>query len=119
MIVTTPAELELLGDKPGSPHVQMHVYAVLVLGVHVFEIVGEAKCRREFVSGLRIEVSVGAAGIDRIVADAEIGEPVWIVSSGRQIAGEVDQVVVDALIPAKIELRHQIAEAGDLIGSAA
>jgi hypothetical protein len=51
----------------------MHVDAVLILGVLVLEIVGEAECRRKFASGLLVEIRVGAAGIDRIVADADIG----------------------------------------------
>ena len=97
----------------------MHVDAVLVIGVHVLKIVGEAERSREFVSGLRIEVSIGAADIDRIVADAEIGESARIVAAGRQVTRGIDEEIVDALIPAKIKLRHQIAEAGDLIGSAA
>ena len=59
----------------------MHVDAVLILGVLVLEIIGEAECRREFESSLLIEVSIGTAGIDRIVADTEIG------NAGRIVIG--------------------------------
>ena len=50
----------------------MHVDAVLVVRVHVFEIVGEAKRGREFVPCLRIEVCVGATGVDCIVPKAKV-----------------------------------------------
>ena len=43
------------------------------------------------------------AGVDRVVPDAEIGQPCRIVSSGREVRGDVGHVVVDAGIPAYIE----------------
>ena len=52
----------------------MHVDAVLILGRPVLEIVGEAEHASEFVPGLRIKVSIAAAGVERAVPDAEIGK---------------------------------------------
>ena len=50
----------------------MHVDAVLILGRLVLEIVGEAEHARELAPGLRIEVGVAAAAVDRAVPDAEV-----------------------------------------------
>ena len=50
----------------------MHVDAVLILGRLVGEIVGEAEHARELMPGLRVELGVAAAGIDRAMPDADI-----------------------------------------------
>ena len=52
----------------------MKVDAVLVVGVRVGEVVGEARDRGEFVIGGLIQVGVAGAGIDRSVPEAEIGK---------------------------------------------
>ncbi len=62
-------------------------------------------------AGLRIEIGVAAAGVDRAVSDAQIRQAVGIVSADRYIAGDVGHVVVDARVPAQGELRHQIPKA--------
>jgi hypothetical protein len=67
----------------------MHVDAVLVLGRLIFEIVGEAEHRREFLTGHRIEVGVAAAGVDRSVPDAEVGKARRVVCPDRYISGDV------------------------------
>jgi hypothetical protein len=62
--------------------VEVEIDAVAVLRVGVLEIVGEASRGGELVAGRRIEISVGAASIDRAAADAEIGKPRWAVIAG-------------------------------------
>src|SRR6201999_1188055 len=59
------ADEKLLGEKVGDTPVEMEVDAVLVLRIGIFEIVGEAGGRRELVAGRRIEIRVGAAGVER------------------------------------------------------
>src|SRR5262249_12803592 len=97
----------------------MHVDAVLVVRVLVFEIVSEAECSGKFASGLLVEVSVGAACIDGIVADTEIGNPLLLISSGRQVAGQVSHEIIDAKIPTQRSHREQIANTGDRFSEAA
>ena len=50
----------------------MHVDPVLVVRVLVFEVVREAECGGKFVSSLVVEVSIGAAPIDRVVPYTKI-----------------------------------------------
>ena len=79
---------------------------------HVFlEIVGEAEHAREFVAGLRIEIGVAAAGVDRAVSDAYIRQARGLVSANRDVAGDVGHVVVDAGVPFQLEHRRQIPKA--------
>jgi hypothetical protein len=83
----------------------VHVDAVLVLRVGVFEIVGESERRRKFLSGRWIEVGIGAAAVDCIVPNAEIHDPVRIVGSYSIVSRDVGHEVVNARVPAQIELR--------------
>src|SRR5262249_59130247 len=66
--------LQLLGQELRRAPIEMHVDAVLILRRLVGEIVSEAEHAREFVPGLRIEIGVAAAGIDRAMPDADIRE---------------------------------------------
>src|SRR6516225_4618160 len=97
----------------------MNVDAVLILGVIVFKIISKAERRRKFASGLWIEIRIGTACIDRIVADAEIGNSGLIISARCQISGEVCHEIIDAKIPAQRGLRHQITDARDSFGETA
>ena len=81
----------------------MHVDAVLILRLSIFEIVGEAEHAREFVAGLRIKIGVTAAGVDRAVSDADIRQTRGLVSANRDVAGDIGRVVVDAGVPAQLE----------------
>src|SRR6195256_4828556 len=117
--VADQAELHLLGEELRRAPIQMRVDSVLVLRVGIFEIVGEAEHRREFPAGLRIEISVAPTGVDRIVSDAEIGEAGRIVSADGDIGCDISHVVMNAVIPAQIELRSEVPKPVDLIGAAA
>src|SRR5262245_45742449 len=64
--------LKLLGQELGRGPIEMHVHAVLILRRLVGEVVGETEHAREFVPGLRIEIGVAAAGIDRAMPDADV-----------------------------------------------
>src|SRR5262245_3618193 len=89
----------------------MHVDAVLILRRLVGEIVSEAEHAREFVPGLRIEIGVAAAGIDRAMPDADIREAGGVVGPDRYVAGYVGHVVVNARVPAQRRYRQDISEA--------
>ena len=52
----------------------MPVDAILVIGAWIYEIVCEADHGGEFVPGLRIEIGVAAAAVDRAMTDTDIGE---------------------------------------------
>ena len=83
----------------------------LILRRSILEIVGEAEHAGEFVAGLRIEIGVAAAGVDRAVSDAQIRQARGLVSANRDVAGDVGHEVVDAGVPAQGELRYQIPKA--------
>src|SRR5262245_63334361 len=65
--VADQADKTLLADELRRAPVEVHVDALVILRVHVLEIVGEAEHGRKLAAGLRIEVGIGAAGIDRVV----------------------------------------------------
>ena len=62
-------------------------------------------------AGLRIEIGVAAAGVDRAVSDANIRQARGLVSANRDVAGDIGHVVVDAGVPAQLEYRYQIPKA--------
>ena len=62
-------------------------------------------------AGLRIEIGVAAAGVDRAVSDAYIRQARGLVSANRDVARDIGHVVVDAGVPAQLEHRRQIPKA--------
>jgi hypothetical protein len=92
--------------------IEMGVDAVLIVGVGIFEIIGDAEHCRELASGLRVEIGVAGAAVDRRMPDSDIGEPVRIVGSDRDIARQIGHVVVDAVIPLQGRLREDVSEGG-------
>jgi hypothetical protein len=70
--VAHESDLKLLGQELRRAPIEVHVDAVLVLGRLIGEIVGEAEHAGEFVPGLRIEIGVAAAGVDRPMPDADV-----------------------------------------------
>ena len=92
--------------------IEMHVDAVLILGRLVGEIVGEAEHAGELVSGLRIEIGIAAASVDRAVPDADVGETRRVVGSDRYVAGDVGHVIVNAVVPAQRCYWQDISKAG-------
>ena len=72
-------------------------------------------------AGLRIEIGVAAAGVDRPVTDTNIRQARGLVGANRDVAGDVGHVVVDAGVPAQREHRYQIPKApcrvADAVGS--
>ncbi|MGY3118133.1 hypothetical protein ACVWXQ_002070 [Bradyrhizobium sp. S3.14.4] len=89
----------------------MHVDAILILRCSVLEIVGEAEHAGEFVAGLRIEIGVAAADVDRGVSDAYIRQAIGLVSANRDVAHDIGHVIVDAGVPAQLEYRRHIPKA--------
>src|SRR5262249_50339812 len=63
--IADAADLKLFRDKLRGAQIDMHADAVLVVGIRIPEIVGEADHRRELVPGLLVEIGVAAAAIDR------------------------------------------------------
>ena len=92
----------------GAP-IKVKIDAALVLGVGVLEIIGQAGDARKFIPGGRIKICVAATGIDRAVANADIGESGRIILAGGNIAGDVGHEIVDALIPAQRRGRDDVA----------
>src|SRR6267142_6721361 len=80
------ANHDLLRQELRCTPVEVHVDAVLILRRSILEIVGEAEHAGEFVAGLRIEIGVATAGVDRAVSDAYIRQAVGIVSANRDVA---------------------------------
>ena len=79
----------------------------------IHEIVGEAEHAGDFVAGLRIEIGVAAAGVDRAVTDTYVGETGRVIGPDRDVAGDVCHVVVNAGVPLQCERWVQIAECGE------
>ena len=115
LLVEVPDQSNLRGrrDEARRAPIEMRVDAVLVQRILVLEIVGEAEHAGEFPAGVRVEIGVAGARIQRLMTDAEIGEPVGIVSPDRDVAGDIGHDVVHAHVPAQVELRRQIAESRD------
>jgi hypothetical protein len=74
--ITNNAHLYLLGQELRRAPIQVQVDAILILRRLIYEIVGKAHNRREFVPGLRIEIRIAPAGINCPVPDANIRKPV-------------------------------------------
>ena len=68
-------------------------------GLIIGDVVRKAEHAGELLVGLRIEIGVAEAAIDRPVPDAEIGQATGIVGPDRNISRHVDHVVVDACVP--------------------
>jgi hypothetical protein len=73
--------VHVLADELRSPPIEVEIDAVLVLQVRVDRAVGQSADDREFVAGLRIEIGVARADVDRRKAEAQIGQPVRIVGA--------------------------------------
>src|SRR5262249_62129028 len=98
---------------------KLNVDAILIVGARIFQIVSEAEGGRHLVPGLLIEIAVGTADIDRPVTDTKIGQTVWIVGPNRNVTGDVDHPIVDALVPTQRDHRNQVAETPQRVGTAA
>jgi len=92
--ITRKADEKLLGQEMRRAPVEVEIDTVSILRVRILEIVGEAGRSRKFVAGRRIEIGVGAAGIDRAVANTKIGKPRWAIIAGGNIAGHIDHVML-------------------------
>ena len=77
--VADGADLQVLRQELRDAVVEMGVDAVLVIGVGVLEVVGEAEDCGELVPRLGIEVGVAVTGVDRAVADADVRKSIGIV----------------------------------------
>src|SRR5215510_3308044 len=67
--ISDEAKLPFLGQELRDAPIEVHVDAILVVGVRIFEIVSEAERGRELMPCLRIEIAVGTADVDRPVTD--------------------------------------------------
>ena len=105
------ANHDLLRQELRCTPVEVQVDAALILRRSIFEIVGDAEHPRKFVAGLRIEIGVTAAGVDRAVSDANIRQVRGLVGANRDVAGDVGHEVVDAGVPFQLEHRRQIPKA--------
>src|SRR5262249_26154517 len=76
------------------------------------EIVGEPEHAGEFMPGLRIEIGVAAASVDRAVTDADVGETRRVIGPHRYVAGDIGHVIVNAVVPAQRRYRQDICETG-------
>jgi hypothetical protein len=74
--VADRTDVQALRQELRKSPVEVHVDAILIVRVWVDEIVGEAKDRREFVTGLRIEIGVAATGIDRPMPNTNVREAI-------------------------------------------
>src|SRR6516162_238127 len=90
----------------------------LILRRLIGEIVGEAEHPRELVPGLRIEIGVAAAGVDRAMPDTDIRKTRGVVGPDRYVAGDVGHVVVNAVVPPQRCYRQDISEAGHRVADA-
>src|SRR6185369_14430860 len=70
--IANKSDLPLLGQELRCTPIQMHIDAVLIIRIPVFEVVSEAECRGKFASGLLVEVSIGTASIDCVVPYTDI-----------------------------------------------
>src|SRR5262245_21230288 len=95
----------------------MHVDAVLILGRPVL-VVGEAEHAREFVPGLRIEIGVAAAGVNRTMPNADVRQARRVIGPDRYVAGDIGHVIVNAVVPAQRRYWQDISEAAHRVADA-
>ena len=96
--ISGKSDLHILAHELRCAPVDMKVDAVLVLQVRVDEVVRQAPDDGKFVSGLWIEIGVADTAVQRHKTKTEIGKARMIVSTTRDISGEIDHGVVNALI---------------------
>jgi hypothetical protein len=89
----------------------VHVDPVLIFGRGIGEVVGDAEHGGQLIAGLRIEIGVAAAAVDRPVPVSDVRERQRIIESDRNVAGCIDHEVVHAEIPAQRGLRLEVADA--------
>src|SRR5271168_2405494 len=79
------ADQKLLGKKLRHAPVEVKVGAVLVVGIRIDEVIREAGHRRKLVSGLRIEIRVAGAGIQRVMPDSDVRKTGSIIKTDGQV----------------------------------
>src|SRR6185312_646759 len=107
-VIADQAELHLRSEEVRRGPVDVKVDAVLIPCVFVLEVVGEAGNHRELVAGLRVEIGIATAPVDRAVPDAHIGEAFRVVITDRHIALEIGHHVVGAEVPFQRKLRNDV-----------
>jgi hypothetical protein len=81
------ADEKLLVEELRRGEIEARVEPVGVVRLRVFEISSEAERRRELGSGPGVEIGVGAAAVDRAVADADVREGARVVGCGPRCPG--------------------------------
>src|SRR5262249_1540264 len=111
--VTDGADKELLRQELRRAPVQVPIKSVPIMGAGMDQIVSETGHCREFVTELRIGISVtAAAAVGSAVTNADIGEIGRIVVADRNVAGAVQHPVMDTVVPARDNERIEIAGPG-------
>src|SRR5262249_45725525 len=106
--VAHEADLPLLAQELRHAPVEVHVDAILVLSGGVYEVVGESKDRRSFMSGRLVEIGIAAASVDRPMPDPYICKTGRLVGADRDVSGNVGHEVVDASVPFHLEKWVQV-----------
>jgi uroporphyrinogen-III synthase len=109
--VSDEADLQLLGQKLRSAPIEMRIYSTGISRRLILEIARKSQHSREFVAGLRIEISVTDAAVDGAMAEADIRQIAGTVQADRNVAGQIGHVIVDPSVPAIAEHWNEIGKA--------
>jgi hypothetical protein len=77
----------------------MEIDAALVLSIRILEIVGEAADAGEFCACRGVQIGVAPAEVDGAMTDADIRQTIRIVVADGNVAGRVNHLIVDAVVP--------------------
>src|SRR6516165_6142994 len=88
----------------------MGIDAAGILCREILEISRKSQHGRELVAGLRIEISVADAAVDRAMAETDIRQVAGAIQADRNVAGDIDHVIVDTGVPAIGEHWNEIGK---------
>src|SRR6516225_11240435 len=109
--VADKADLQLFGQKLRSTPIKMGIDAAGILCREILEIARKSQHGRELVAGLLIEISVADSAVDRAMAEADIRQVAGAIQADRNVAGDIEHVIVDTGVPAIGEYWNAIGKA--------
>src|SRR6516165_10731748 len=89
----------------------MGIDAAGILCREILEISRKSQHGRELVASLLIEISVADAAVDRAMAKADIRQITGAIQADRNVAADIDHVIVDTGVPAIGEHWNEIGKA--------
>jgi hypothetical protein len=81
---------------------------VLVVETGIFEIIGQTRRNSEFITSVRIEISVTRATVDGPTVKTEIDETACVAGANRKVCRSIDHATVNPIVPLVFCLRKKL-----------